>query len=264
MNACMERPFLLVQLSDPHIGATWAETDPVAETEPAAGFAAAIDGVLALGASPDAVLVTGDLADHAADGEYEQVRALLGRIDAPSYVLPGNHDDRDALHRHFDVPGAGGEPVQYAVDLGPLQLVVLDSTIPGEDGGALEHGQLGWLDETLAAAPDMPAVVAMHHPPFLMGIPPWDAIALRPEDRERLGEVLARHACVERVLVGHVHRAISTELGGRAVMSVPSTYVQGLLDFRATELALSDDPPGFAVHTLVGGRLVSHVQPVRA
>ena len=260
----MGRPFLLVQLSDPHIGATWAETDPLAATDPVAGLAAALDRVEALGASPDAVLVTGDLADHAADEEYEQVRALLGRIDAPSYVLPGNHDDRDALHRHFGVPGAGGEPVRYDVDLGPLRLMVLDSTIPGEDGGALDQGQLGWLDETLAAAPDVPAVVAMHHPPFLMGIPPWDAIALRSADRERLGEVLARHEGVERVLVGHVHRAITTKVGGRPVMSVPSTYVQGLLDFSATELALSDDPPGFAVHTLVDGKLVSHVQPVRA
>jgi 3',5'-cyclic-AMP phosphodiesterase len=253
----MSRPFLLVQLSDPHIGATWPEGDPVVN------FVAAIDGVLALGASPDAVLVSGDLTDHAADDEYEQLRALLARIDAPLYVLPGNHDDRDALHRHFGVPGAGGEPVRYDVDLGPVRLVVLDTTIPGEDGGALDEGQLAWLDETLAAAPDVPAVVAMHHPPFVMGIPPWDAIALRPADRERLGEVLARHEHVARVLVGHVHRAITTELGGRPVMSVPSTYVQGLLDFRATELALSDDPPGFAVHMLVDGKLVSHTQPVR-
>jgi len=106
--------------------------------------------------------------------------------------------------------------------------------------------------------------VAMHHPPFLMGIPPWDAIALRSADREKLGDILARHEHVERVLVGHVHRAISTQLGGRPVMSVPSTYIQGLLDFSATELALSGDPPGFAVHALVDGKLVSHVQPVRA
>jgi 3',5'-cyclic-AMP phosphodiesterase len=254
----MSRPFLLLQLSDPHIGATWAEGDPVAK------LAAAVDGVLALDPSPDAVLVSGDLADHAADDEYEQLRALLERIDAPAYVLPGNHDDREALHRHFGVPGTGGEPVRYDVDLGPLRLVVLDTTIPGEDGGALDQRQLGWLDETLAAAPDVPAVVAMHHPPFLMGIPPWDAIALRPADRERLGEVLGRHAHVERVVAGHVHRAIATKLAGRPVMSVPSTYVQGLLDFGATELALSDDPPGFAVHALLDGDLVSHVQPVRA
>jgi 3',5'-cyclic-AMP phosphodiesterase len=253
----MSRPFLLIQLSDPHIGASWNGDDP------AGNLAAAIDGVLALRASPDAVLVTGDLADHAADEEYEQLRELLKRIDAPAYVLPGNHDDRDALHRHFGVPGAGGAPVQYAVDLGPLRLVVLDSTIPGEDGGSLDDGRLEWLDETLAAGRDT-TIVAMHHPPFLMGIPPWDAIALRPADREKLGDILARHEHVERVLVGHVHRAISTQLGGRPVMSVPSTYIQGLLDFGATELALSDDPPGFAVHALVDGKLVSHVQPVRA
>jgi 3',5'-cyclic-AMP phosphodiesterase len=253
----MSRPFLLVQLSDPHIGATWPEGDPVVN------FVAAVDGVLALDESPDAVLVSGDLAEHAADEEYEQLRALLERIQAPAYVLPGNHDDRDALHRHFGVPGAGGEPVRYDVDLGPLRLVVVDSTIPGEDGGALDDGQLGWLDETLAAAPGTPTVVAMHHPPFFVGIAPWDAIGLRPADRERLGEVLSRHAHVERVVAGHVHRAITTELGGRPVMSVPSTYVQGLLDFDAAELALSDDPPGFAVHALVEGKLVSHVQPVR-
>ena len=96
-----------------------------------------------------------------------------------------------------------------------------------------------------------------------MGIAPWDAIGLRPADCERLGEVLGRHAHVERVVAGHVHRAIATELGGRPVMSAPSTYVQGLLEFDATKLALSDDPPGFAVHALVEGKLVSHVQPVR-
>jgi 3',5'-cyclic-AMP phosphodiesterase len=254
----MSRPFLLVQLSDPHIGAAWAED------QPAAKLAAAIDRVLALEERPDAVLVTGDLAEHAADDEYEQVRALLGRIDAPSYVLPGNHDDRDALHRHFGVPGAGGAQVRYAADLGPLRLVVVDTTIPGADGGQLDHERLSWLDETLAEAPGAPTVVAMHHPPFAIGIPAWDAIGLLPADRERLGELLGRHPQVLRVLAGHVHRAITSELGGRPTMSVPSTYVQGLLDFRATQLELSDDPPGFAAHTLVDGALVSHIQPVRA
>ena len=254
----MSRPFLLIQLSDPHIGASWGDGDPVAK------FAAAIDGVLALERSPDAVLVSGDLADHAADGEYEELRALLGRIEAPLYVLPGNHDDRDALRRHFGVPGAGGEPVQYAVELGPMRLVVLDTTVPGQDGGRLDDGRLNWLDAELEAAPGVPTVVAMHHPPFAIGIPAWDAIGLPPADRQRLGEILGRHPHVQRVVAGHVHRAIAAELAGRPVLSVPSTYVQGLLDFGATELELSDDPPGFGVHALVDGKLVSHVQPVRA
>ena len=254
----MSRPFILVQLSDLHVGASWDGVDPVARLE------AAVEAVNSLDTGPDAVLVSGDLAEHAADSEYEEVRALLARIEAPSYVLPGNHDDRDALHRHFDVPGAGGQPVQYAVDLGQLRLVVVDSTLPGEDRGELGRERLSWLDTTLAAAPDTPTVVAMHHPPLSVGIPAWDAIGLAAADRVALGELLGRHAQVKRVVAGHVHRAITGRVGGRSVFTVPSTYVQGLLAFGATELLLSADPPGFAVHALVDGELLSHVQPVNA
>jgi 3',5'-cyclic-AMP phosphodiesterase len=96
----MTKPFLLVQLSDPHIGATWADGDPVA------GLRAAVEAVRRLPDDPDAVLMSGDLADNAADGEYDVVRELLAQLGAPAYVLPGNHDDRATLRRHFDLPGA--------------------------------------------------------------------------------------------------------------------------------------------------------------
>ena len=74
--------------------------------------------------------------------------------------------------------------------------------------------------------------------------------------------MLERHPQVRRVVAGHVHRAIVAELGGRAVLSIPSTYVQGKLDFTAEQLAVVADPPGFAVHALVDGHLASHVQSV--
>src|SRR5919106_5129984 len=118
----MTKPFVLVQLSDPHIGAEWGGPDAVGR------LAAAVGTVRALPQQPDAILVSGDLADNATDAEYGQLQDLLRLIEAPSYVLPGNHDDRDALYRNFGVPGAGGEPVQYAADLGALRLVVLDTT----------------------------------------------------------------------------------------------------------------------------------------
>ena len=96
----MTGPFLLVQLSDPHIGATWAGGDPVA------GLRAAVESVRRLPDRPDAILMSGDMADNAADGEYELVRDLLAEIGVPVFVLPGNHDDRDRLRAHFDLPGA--------------------------------------------------------------------------------------------------------------------------------------------------------------
>jgi 3',5'-cyclic-AMP phosphodiesterase len=53
-------------------------------------LAAAVESVRALRPPPDAVLVTGDIADHASDEEYDQVRELLTPLQAPLYALPGN------------------------------------------------------------------------------------------------------------------------------------------------------------------------------
>jgi len=250
------RPFLLVQLSDFHIGAEWADGDPVAR------LASAVESVRALRPQPDAVLVSGDLADHAADAEYEVVRELLQPLSAPLYVLPGNHDDRRALHRHFGVPGENGEPVQYAADLGPLRLIAVDTTRPGDDPGALDTDRLGWLDNELAMAPKTPTLLAMHHPPLLTGVPLWDELGLPDADRRALGAVVERHPQVCRIVAGHMHRTMIGELAGRPVLTVPSTYVQARLDFRLQEIELADEPAGFAVHAVLDGELVSHVQPV--
>jgi 3',5'-cyclic-AMP phosphodiesterase len=252
----MSHPFLLAQLSDPHIGADWAGGDPVA------GLAAAVESVRSLRSQPDAVLVSGDLSDNATDAEYELVRELLAPLQAPLYVLPGNHDDRRALHRHFGVPGADGEPVQYSVDFGPLRLVVLDTTRPGEDPGALDAERLSWLDDELATAPQVPTLLAMHHPPLVTGVPALDDVGLPAADRRALGEVVERHRQVRRLVAGHVHRTMTGEFAGRAVLTVPSTYVQARLDFDANEIELADEPAGFAVHAVIDGDLISHVQPV--
>jgi 3',5'-cyclic-AMP phosphodiesterase len=253
----MRRPFLLVQLSDPHVGADWGDGDAVAR------LAAAVDAVAALEPGADAVLVSGDLADHAVDAEYEQVRGLLARLDATAYVLPGNHDDRFALRRHYGVPGAGAEPVQYAADLGPLRLVVLDSTRPGEDRGELDAARLDWLDATLAAAPGVPTLLALHHPPLVTGIPAFDEIGLPSADRRALGEVVAAHPHLRRIVGGHMHLAVSGEIGGRGVLAAPSTYVQAQLDFSAAEIRLSSEPAGFVAHAFRDGELVSYVEAVR-
>jgi 3',5'-cyclic-AMP phosphodiesterase len=246
-------PFLLVQLSDPHIGADWGGGDSIAR------FAAVVDAVLALGAEPDAVLLSGDLADHATDDEYLQVRELLAPLDVPIHVLPGNHDDREALRRHFDLPGAGGEPVQYAVDVGPVRLVVVDSTRPGDDSGELDEERLTWLDRELAAEPERPTLIALHHPPLRTGIPVMDGVGLRPEDSDALAGVLDRHVHARRIVAGHMHRAIAGDVAGRTIVVAPSSYLAVALDFHAEEIVLTDEPPGFAVHTLLDNRLVSHV-----
>lgn len=252
----MASPFLIVQLSDPHIGARWAEGDPVA------GLAAAVGSIRAMQMQPDAVLVTGDLADTAVDSEYVCVRELLLPLRAPVHVVPGNHDDREALRRHFGLPGTAAQPVFYTVDLGPARLVMLDTTIPGKAAGTLDRAQIEWLDEVLTASSEQPTLIAMHHPPLLTGLPPWDEIGLSKEGRDLLAEIVGRHRQVRRIVAGHTHRAIAGELGGRPVLSVPSTYVQSRLRFGSSKLEFAPEPAGFAVHAVFDRRIVSFIQPV--
>jgi len=250
------KPFFLVQLSDPHIGATWTNRDP------AALWRAAIESVRALPDRTDAVLVTGDLVEHGADDEYAAVKSALDAIDVPTFVLPGNHDDRARLRQHFRLSGAHDEPVHYAVDLGPVRLIVLDSTTPGADSGELGERQLEWLEAELATAPEQDTLLAMHHPPFLTGMAPWDAIGVVPADRAALGDVIRRHPQVRRILAGHVHCRITGELAGCIVLSAPSTYVQACPRYDIAELDLSDESAAFAIHVVHGSEIVSFVEPV--
>lgn len=248
-------PFLVVQLSDPHIGAHWNDEDPVA------ALREVVDAVLALPNRPDTVLISGDLSEHGSPDEYAAVNDAVAAIGAPVHVIAGNHDDRAALRAAFALPGEAAGPIQWAADLGPLRLLGLDTTIPGRDGGALGAELLRWLDAELSRAPDQPTLLAMHHPPITTGVAPWDAIGLPPVDRAALGRVLDAHPQVRRVVSGHVHQTITASLAGRPVLAVPSTYVQARLNFSAAEIDLAPGlPRGFALHALVDGEIVSYVR----
>ncbi|HTR76064.1 MAG TPA: phosphodiesterase [Solirubrobacterales bacterium] len=249
-----DEPFLLLQLSDTHLGADWQGVDPER------CLRQAVAEIAALPQRPDALLVSGDLTQNGTPEEYARVRELLAPLGLAPHVLPGNHDLRGPLREAFGLSGAGAEPVCHAADLGPLRLVCLDSTVPGAEGGALDEGQIGWLEAALAEDRGKPTVVALHHPPLPTGMPGFERIGLAPEARAALATVLGGHPQVALVVAGHVHRAIVGELAGRPVLTVPSTYLQSALDFAAARITMRPDPPGYAVHALQGGALVSHVQ----
>src|SRR5436853_6078172 len=90
---------------------------------------AVIEAVRSLPNAPDAVLVSGDLTDHGTAKEYEVIRAMLGRLELPPYVLPGNHDDRGRLRATFDLRGGGEEPIRYSGDVGELGVVLLAANV---------------------------------------------------------------------------------------------------------------------------------------
>src|SRR3954447_4302473 len=155
---------VLAQLSDSHV-----DVGP-GDTGSAEALAAAVEAVLRVDPAPDAVLLSGDLTNDSSARSFERVRELLAPLPMPVHVLPGNHDEREALRAWFtedEAPHVHGAPFQYAVRCRGVRLVVVDTTLPGRDDGRLDAGARAWLETELAAEPGTPTIVAMHHSPLV-------------------------------------------------------------------------------------------------
>ena len=249
----------IVQLSDLHIREPGRLAYGRIDTAPY--LLNAVDAVCRLRQKPDAVVITGDLTDFGRAAEYAHLAVLLAPLRMPVYLLPGNHDDRDQMRRSFpDHTYLGSDGfVQYAVQLGELKLICLDTCVPLQSHGTLCSERLGWLEAQLDASRDRPVLIAMHHPPFRTLIGHMDKIGLL-EGAQELERLVARYPNVQRIICGHLHRAIDVRFGGTIASTTPAPAHQVCLDL--AEDAPSEwvlEPPGFCVHAWNDGRLISHL-----
>lgn len=145
----------------------------------------------------DAVVLLGD--NVYPDGEPSLIEPKLLRPLAPLLhdgtplvAVLGNHDvcggHADEVVRRLGMPDRW-----YARQLGPLQLIALDSTLPDDPA------QRRWLEETLAASTARFRAVALHHPPYSAGWHGSSRVA-----RRAFVPVFRRHG-VDVVLAGHEH-----------------------------------------------------------
>lgn len=254
---------LIAQISDTHIV-------PKGELlygrlDSSVNLALVVRQIFQLDTAPDCVLLTGDLADRGQPAAYAQLREILAPLTMPIYVIPGNHDRREAMRTAFAdcgwMPRAPGSPICYSFDAGRLRICALDTLVEGQDAGALGDDQLTWLDARLAEATDRPVIVMLHHPPVKSGIPSMDAMRLRSP--EGLGRIIERYANVERVICGHLHRSMHVRWHGTAVSVSPSTVDQIFLAFqRHTPPAAIAEPIGFQLHYWDEDGLITHVAAV--
>jgi len=237
---------LLAHLSDTHIGAT---DDATPRTQ---RVLAHLDG---LRRRPDAVLITGDLADHGAEAEYEELKALLGDRDV--LLCPGNHDRRPAYRKVLLGAAADDAPINAVVERGGARFVLLDSTIPGEDGGRLADETVEFLAHALVETPvDQPVFVAFHHPPVELHVPFIDEI--RQRDEQRLAAIVAEHPNVVALLCGHAHTPAASTFTGRPLLVAPGVVSTLGLPWETPDDLDYGRPPAIAYHLLDGDRITTH------
>lgn len=249
----------IAQLSDPHLMPGAAPLYGTVDTE--AGFTTAL--ARAVGLAPDLLLLSGDLANQGDGPTYRRLCRALEATRLPYAVMPGNHDHRAALRAAFPAQAWEGESLccqRLEIEGGGGgRLLLLDSTVPGEEWGEIGEAQLTWL---AAACPDArPTLLFLHHPPFAIGITGMDAIRCRSS--KRLANWLAGQKHVEAVLCGHVHRFVATTFAGRPASTAPSSGHQ--IALQDGPLAYTQEPGGFLLHDWEPGvRLTTHYVPAQA
>lgn len=255
LPAASDDPVRLLQITDTHLGEVPGSRLLGMDTDHS--LRVVLEQALRAHPRTDALLATGDLADHGSLSAYRRLDSVLAATGRPSVWLPGNHDDRELMARV-----AGARPL-LANDLriGRWQVIMLDSQVPGEIGGELGPEQLELLRTALEAGQreELCALICLHHHPVAIGCDWLDEQQV--SDAPALFELLADFPRARALLWGHVHQPLDRECRGLRLLATPSTCVQfapGSRDFRADDL-----PPGYRwLHLHADGRLETGVERV--
>ena len=259
------KPIRVAQISDLHIKAPGKLAYRRVDT--AQALSRCIGILNRLTPAPDLVVISGDLVDTPTEQEYQHLTDLMAELKLPFAAIPGNHDSRDLMRRAFPdhayVFPSGA--LNQSIELDALDLLLLDSSVPGKPHGELDGPTLEWLESQLSPSTHRPALLFLHHPPFLTGIGHMDRQNLC--NAADLASIVRRHPRVQLIASGHVHRAVLTAFAGVICTICPApnhAVALDLAEFHAPSFAV--EPPAFHLHVWFPGEpygtVVTHLVPL--
>jgi len=246
-----------VHLTDPHIAA--GDEAVQFGTNTVCTFRSVLADLRSLTASPDFVLLTGDLVSNGLAESYEVFRDTLKVLSSPVYLSLGNHDSRLAFRRVvLGDQHPSEQPYCYTFHAGGVTFFVLDSYLAGTSAGIVDRKQIEWLTAQLHACKGAIAV-CIHHHVMPTGLAWLDRLILR--NGQELMQLLGTHPEVRMVFFGHVHRTFQGRFGATALIGTPSTCYQFGPCSESREI--SDEPPAYRIVTLEDGQLTTEMRWVK-
>jgi len=107
---------------------------------------------------PDLIIATGDIVQtETVAAGWDYLRHEMDWIEAPFYILPGNHDHAGGgslIYQRY------GGPLNYSVVIGDFLLIALDSHLEGQEWS----DQFQWLESELEKHSEKVKILAWHHP----------------------------------------------------------------------------------------------------
>ena len=250
---------LIAQISDLHI---------TVKGKKAYGIVATIDNlkrcvthINRLQPSPDVVLVTGDICYSGLAEEAKLAASILDKLNAPYYVISGNHDNRKDIQREFRskvCPVEDKRFIHYVINDFPIRLIGMDSTHAGQSGGKICKKRASWLDKQLAKEPQRATIIFMHHPPLKLGMLETDEDGFIGADL--LASVVKKYSNIKRILCGHIHRTAVAQWNGTLVSTTASMGMSVVLDLSLQKSSrFFTDEPVYHLHYCSADKtLVTH------
>jgi Icc protein len=170
---------------------------------------------------PDLLVLTGDLCFHEGDEKvYNWIRSHLDFLNINYTAIAGNHDDPFLLAEAFGMEKmAIGSQLFYRRDFNHFPVLFL-----GTAAGVVSPTQLEWLRVELTKI-KTDAVIFMHHPPVIGGVPFMDG-KHRLRNISELQEVLFNFDRHLTIFCGHYHVEKTINLKNLTVHITPSAYFQ--------------------------------------
>jgi 3',5'-cyclic AMP phosphodiesterase CpdA len=252
---CHDSGMKLIHVTDPHLV---TPGERLYGLDPQVRLRQCVDDILAHHTDAACVVITGDLADRGEPAAYQALAAELARLPMPVHPLLGNHDRRQPFRAAFpDAPRDAGGFVQAVLRRDEGDFVFCDTLDEGGHAGRYCDVRAGWLRARLDEAAGRPVYLFMHHPPFAIGIPSLDRIALA--EPARFAALLDGHD-IRHLFYGHVHRPVCGSWHGIPVSTMRGLNHQVAFDLWSDgEVPHTHEPPAYAVVFIDDDQVVVHV-----
>ncbi|MBW3576754.1 MAG: metallophosphoesterase [Actinobacteria bacterium] len=213
----MQVPFRVVQISDVHCGT------PTFDASLMERCVRDVNSLL-----PDVVIIAGDITSGGYQWEYEDAAEWFERFEAPTVVVPGNHDARNLGYLHFE-RFFGDRHFRRRMTFDPdraerinatgVTIVGLDSSEPDLNDGRIGREWYDWIGEQYVEPDDIKILVLHHH---LVSIPGTGRERNTISDAGDVLDVLTRLQ-LDLVMCGHKHVPFFWGLNGMLICNSGTT-----------------------------------------
>lgn len=208
LSGCSDRAFTFVHMTDPQIGfhdvsPEFIHSDTLMQRAVA----------LANSYSPDLAFITGDLVDKAGDPVQEAIfKRNLAAIEAPVWLVPGNHDIRGTPEKREAYIKLRGYD-RFAFRHKGCAFIGFDTNCIKDEAWEAETEQFAWLTEELRKAQKARYTFVFIHCPVVREArdEPENYFNFSKEARARYLALFKEYG-VDAVFVGHTHCPYAMEI----------------------------------------------------